>query len=177
MKVTNGQAWTRFIEIEVPAEDVNSKFDLVYDDFRRKAKVPGFRPGKVPMGIIKQKFSNDVKVEVLDQLLPEVFQKAILQENLIPLGRPKVTDIEFEVDKPMKFKAEIEIQPEIKLKEYKGFRIEKRISKVTEKDMDDALNYLRDRKAEFHPVDQQCHPLGRGRRTDKRRYDQRAKHH
>ena len=153
VKVTNGQAWTRFIEIEVPAEEVSSKLDLVYDAFRRKLKVPGFRPGKVPMGIVKQRFADDVRVEALDELLPEAFQKAILQENLIPLGRPKVSDIEFDIDKPLKFKAEIEIQPEIKLKEYKGFKIEKKISKVSEKDMDDALNYLRDRKAEFHPVE------------------------
>ena len=151
--VTNGQAWTRFIEIEVPAEDVNSKFDSVYDAFRRKVKVPGFRPGKVPMGIIKQRYADDVKVEALDELLPEALQKAILQENLIPLDRPKVSEIEFEIDKPLKFKAEIEIQPEIELKEYKGFKIEKNINKISDKDMDDALNYLRDRKAEFHPVE------------------------
>ncbi|MEE9553367.1 MAG: trigger factor [candidate division Zixibacteria bacterium] len=153
VKVTIGQSWTRFLEIEVSSEEVSSRIESVYESFRSKAKVPGFRPGRVPMGIIKKKFADDARIEALDQLLPEVFQRAILQENLIPLGRPKVTDIEFEIDKPMRFKAEVEIQPEIELKEYKGYRVEKRISKLTDKDVDDALGYLRDRKAEFHPVE------------------------
>jgi len=153
VKVRNGQAWTRFLEIEVPAEDVALKFDSVFESFRSKAKIPGFRPGKAPMAIVKQRFAGDIRAEALEQLLPEAFQMAILQENLIPLGSPKLTEIDFKIDNPLKFKAEIEVRPEITLDKYKNFRIEKRISKVTEKDFDDAIAYLRDRKAEFHPVE------------------------
>jgi len=152
VKVRNGQSWTRYLEIEVPAENVTSKIESVYESFRLKAKIPGFRPGKVPMAIVKQRFANDAKVEALEQLLPEAYQMAILQENLIPLGSPKVTDVEFDIDKPLRFKAEIEIQPQITLDKYKGFRIEKKIEKVTEKDFNNAVEYLRDKKAIFHPV-------------------------
>jgi trigger factor len=153
VKVKKGQAWTRYLEVEVPAEAVTSKIEIVFEDFRRKARVPGFRPGKVPMGIVRQRFADDVRVETLEQLLPEAYQKAIIQENMIPLGSPKISEVEFEKDRPLKFKAEIEIQPEIKINKYKGFRLEKRIRKATDKDVEDAVQYLREKKAEFHPVE------------------------
>jgi trigger factor len=152
INIRKGQAWTRFLEIEVPAEDVTSKFQSVYESFRSKAKISGFRPGKAPLGLVKQRYAGEIKAEVLDELLSQSFQQALIQEKLIPLGNPKVSDVEFDTDKPMKFKAEIEIRPEIKLGKHKGFRVEKKIGKVTEKDVDDSLEYLRDRMAEFHPV-------------------------
>ncbi len=150
--IRKGQAWTRFLEIEVPVEDVTSKFQSVYESFRSKAKISGFRPGRAPMGIVKQRYAGEIKAEVLDDLLSQSFQQALIQENLIPLGTPKVSDVEFDTDKPLKFKAEIEIRPEIKLGKYKGFRVEKKVGKVTGKDVDDSIEYLRGRMAEYHPV-------------------------
>ncbi len=152
INIKKGQAWTRFLEIEVPAEDVTSKFQSVYESFRSKAKISGFRPGRAPMGIVKQRYAGEIKAEVLDDLLSQSFQQALIQENLIPLGTPKVSDVEFDNEKPLKFKAEIEIRPEIKLGKYKGFRVEKKVGKVTEKDVDDSIEYLRGRMAEYHPV-------------------------
>lgn len=153
VKVRSGQAWTRFLEIEVPEDEVTLKLGTVYESFRRSAKIPGFRPGKVPMAIVKQRFADDVRAEALEQLLPEAIQKAMLQENLIPLGTPKVTDVEFDSGKSLKFKAEVEIQPEIKLNKYSGFKIEKKTRKITEKDYEEAIGYLRERRAEYHPVE------------------------
>ena len=152
INIKKGQAWTRFLEIEVPVEDVTSKFQSIHESFRSKAKISGFRPGKAPMGLVKQRYAGEIKAEVLDGLLSQSFQQALIQEKLVPLGTPKVSDVEFDADKPLKFKAEIEIRPEIKLGKHKGFRVEKKVGKVTEKDVDDSLQYLRDRMAEFHPV-------------------------
>lgn len=152
INVRNGQAWTRFLEIEVGAEDVTSKFQSVYESFRNKAKISGFRPGKAPMGIVKQRYAGEIKAEVLEELIPEAYQHALTQEKLIPLDNPKLSDVDFGEDKPLKFKAEIEIRPEIKLGKYKGFRVEKRVGRITEKDVDNSLQYLRDRMAEYHPV-------------------------
>jgi trigger factor len=152
INVRNGQAWTRFLEIEVPAEDVTSKFRSVYESYRSKAKISGFRPGKAPMGVVKQRYAGEIKAEVLEELIPEAYQQALTQKKLIPLDNPKLSDVDFGEDKPLKFKAEIEIRPEIKLGKYKGFRVEKRVGRITEKDVDSSLQYLRDRMAEYHPV-------------------------
>ncbi len=152
INVRDGQAWTRFLEIEVPAEDVTSKFQSVYESFRSKAKISGFRPGKAPMGIVKQRYAGEIKAEVLEELIPEAYQQALTQEKLIPLDNPKLSDVDFGEDKPLKFKAEIEIRPQFKLGKHKGFRVEKRVGRITEKDVDNSLQYLRDRMAEYHPV-------------------------
>ena len=153
--ISKGQSWTRFLAIEVPSEKVDAKFREVYGDFRQKANIPGFRPGKAPMNIIEKKFEADVKLEVLESLVDEAYKQAIIQEKIWPLANPKVADVEFEKNKPLKFKAEIEIRPEVKLKKYKGFRVEKTVRKVTEKDVDDSIEYMRERMAEFEPVERQ----------------------
>jgi len=153
--ISKGQSWTRFLAIEVPSEKVDAKFREVYGDFRQKANIPGFRPGKAPMNIIEKKFEGDVKVEVLESLVDEAYKQAIIQKRIWPLATPKVTDVEFEKNKPLKFKAEIEIRPEVKLKKYKGFRVEKSVRKVAEKDVDDSIEYMREKMAEFEPVERQ----------------------
>ena len=152
INIMKGQAWTRFLEIEVPAEDVTTKFQSVYESFRSKAKISGFRPGKAPMGIVKQRYAGEIKAEVLEELLSQAYQRALMQEKLIPLHNPKLSDIKFDENEALKFKAEIEIRPEIKLGKHKGFRVEKRVGKITEKDVDDSIEYLRERMAEYHPV-------------------------
>lgn len=154
MKVNfrEGQAWTRFLEIEIPAENVTILFDSTYDDYRKKAKVPGFRPGKAPMGIIKQRYGADVRQDVFEALVPRAYEKALIQQNLTPLNPPKLSDVQFEEGQPLKFKAEFEIRPVITLNKYSGFRVEKRVPQIGEKEIDESLNYLRERVAEFHPV-------------------------
>ena len=154
MKVNlrEGQAWTRFLEIELPAENVSSLFDSTFEDYRRKAKVPGFRPGKTPAGIIRQRYGPDVRQDVFEALVPKAYEKALVQMNLVPLNPPKLSDVQFEEGQPLKFKAEFEVRPVVTLNKYTGFRVEKRIPQIGEKEVDDSLNYLRDRLAEYHPV-------------------------
>jgi trigger factor len=151
-KVKNGQGWIRFLEIEVPTEEVSSKFQSTYEQYRSKAKIPGFRPGKAPMGMVKQKFGNEVRGEVLEDLLSDAYRQALTDEKLMPLDDPKISEVEFDESQPLKFKAEIEVRPEIKLGKYIGFRIEKKTRKVADKDVDDSLQYLQERMAEYHPV-------------------------
>jgi trigger factor len=151
--ISKGQSWTRFLSIEVPSEKVDEKFREVYDNFRNKAKVPGFRPGKVPMNIIEKKYDSDVRAEVLEALVDEAYKQAIIQKNVWPLANPVVSEVNFEKNQPLKFKAEIEIRPEIKLKKYKGFRVEKIVRKVAEKDVGDSIEYMREKMAEFETVE------------------------
>lgn len=152
VNLREGQSWTRFLVIEIPAQNVDDVFESTYEDYRRKAKIPGFRPGKAPIGIIKQRFAADVKHDVLETLLPRAYEQALIQENLVPLNPPKLSDVQFEEGQELKFKAEFEIRPNFALNKYTGYRVEKRIPQIGEKEIDESLNYLRERLAEFHPV-------------------------
>ena len=152
VSLREGQSWTRFLDIEIPATDVDTFFELTYEDYRKKAKIPGFRPGKAPIGIVKQRFAQDVKGDVLEAMVPKAYEQALIQQNLVPLNPPHLTDIEFDEGKPLKFKAEFEIRPTVTLGKYTGFRVEKTVPTIGEKEIDDSLQYLRERLAEYHPV-------------------------
>jgi trigger factor len=147
-----GQAWTRFLEIEIPAENVSALIESTFEDQRKKANVPGFRPGKAPMGIVRQRYGADVMHDVFETLVAKSYEKALIKEDLVPLSQPKLTDVQFENGKSLKFKAEIEIRPTVQLSRYTGFRVEKRIPQIGEREVDESLSYLREKLAEFHPV-------------------------
>jgi trigger factor len=152
VSLKEGQSWTRFLEIEIPLDEVNAQYETTFEDYRKRAKISGFRPGKAPIGLVKQRFASDAKGDVLEALLPRAYEQALIQENLIPINPPKISDVKFEDGQPLKFKAEFEVRPKIELKKYTGFRIEKKTPVVGEKEVDDSLQYLRDRLAEYHPV-------------------------
>jgi trigger factor len=147
-----GQSWTRFLEIELPAESVTAAIDPAYEEFRRKARIAGFRPGKAPTSLIKQMYTSEIMKDVLESLVPRAYEQALVRENLVPLNSPKISDLEFEAGKPLRFKAEFEIRPKVTLNKYTGFRVEKKVPEVTEKDIEDSLLYLKEKLAEFFPV-------------------------
>jgi trigger factor len=152
VSLREGQSWTRFLEIELAVADVDTYFNSAYEDFRKKARIPGFRPGKAPIGLVKQRYAQEVKHDVMESIIPKAYEQALIQENLIPLNLPKLTDIDFDEGKPLKFKAEFEVRPTIKLGAYTGFRFEKKIPVIGDKEVDNSLQYLRERFAEYEPV-------------------------
>ena len=136
----------------IPVDAVKEKFESAYDEYRRRAKVDGFRPGKAPMAIIKKRYASDIKQDVLEEILPKAYEQALIAQKLFPLNAPKLTDVEFEEGQPLKFKAEFEVRPKVELKKYTGFRLEKKIPVVGDKEIQESLDYLRDRLAEYQPV-------------------------
>jgi trigger factor len=154
LKVTlkEGQAWARILEIEIPLEAVKEKHDSVSEEYRHKARIPGFRPGKAPMAMVRQRYASDIRNDVLEKLLPEAYEQALIQEQLVPLNVPKLSDISFEEGQPLKFKAEFEVRPKIELKKYTGFRIEKKAPVIGEKEVDEAMDDLRRKLGEYRPV-------------------------
>jgi trigger factor len=152
VSLKEGQSWTRFLDVELPVEQVSTLFEMTYEDYRKRAKIPGFRPGKAPLGMVKQRYADDVKQDVLEALLPRAYEQALVQEKLVPLNPPKLSDIDFGEGKPLKFRAEFEVRPVVEITKYIGFRIEKKIQTVGDKEIDESLQYLRDRMAEYIPV-------------------------
>ncbi len=143
----------RELELEIPAEDVSKATERVAKEISRVAKVPGFRPGKAPLSLIKRRFADDIKGEVLQSLVPERVEKAVVEEKLSPVSQPQVEKLEFNEGQPLKFRAVFEVLPEFELGKYKGLDIEMPAMEVTEEDVAKALEETRERAAAFAPVE------------------------
>jgi trigger factor len=141
------------LTIEVAADEVKAQFEKTYDAFSRYAKVPGFRPGRVPRGVVKQRFSKEVKDEVVERLMQHALQHAITDNKIRIIGEPRIREISFNEDEPLKFTASIEVLPEFELKEYKNLKATKQIKLITEEEIDRVIEHLRESAAELVPVE------------------------
>lgn len=147
----------RILEIEVPENEVSSEFENQYNLFRAKANIAGFRPGKAPMDLVKKRYGDTIKSEVLEELVGKAVEEALTKENLYPISRPKVSNMEFEDGKPLKFRAELEVKPEFSLSGYKGFEIKRTVREISDADIETYLKNIHNRSAEFIPVERKCH--------------------
>jgi len=150
--VREGKGWKRTLEIEVPKEAVDGEFEAAYQKYRNLAKIPGFRKGKAPMDLVKLRYKKEIEEEVLESLVPKAYEDAVKEIDLAPICLPQVKEIEFKEGIPLKFKAEIEVKPEVEVKNYTGLEVVKRVKQITDKDIEESLNYLREDFAELHPV-------------------------
>src|ERR1700756_5257404 len=143
----------RELELEIPAEDVSKATERVAKELARVARVPGFRPGKAPISLIKRRFADDIKGEVLQSLVPERVEKAVAEQKLSPVSQPQVDKLDFNEGQPLKFRAVFEVLPEFELGSYKGLEIEMPPMDVTDEDVNKALEETRERAAAFAPVE------------------------
>jgi trigger factor len=142
----------RELELEIPAADVQKAMEKVAKEFARVARIPGFRPGKAPVPLIRRRFANDIKGEVLQSLLPEEIDKAVKGQNLMPITQPQVDKIDFDENGPLKFRAVFEVLPEVVLGDYKSLEVEVDAATVTDADVDKAIADARERSASFEDV-------------------------
>jgi trigger factor len=143
----------RELELEIPAEDVSKATEKVAKEIARVARVPGFRPGKAPLALIKRRFSDDIKGEVLQSLVPEKVEQAVAEQKLSPVSQPQVDKLDFNEGQPLKFRAVFEVLPEFELGKYKGLDIEMPAMEVTDEEVNKALEETRERAATFAPVE------------------------
>ena len=143
----------RELELEIPAEEVSKKIESVAKEFARVANVPGFRRGKAPVSLIRRKFADDIKGEVLQSLVPERVEKAVAEQKLTPVSQPQVDQLDFNEGQPLKFRAVFEVLPEFELSNYKGLEFEMPTMDITDQDVAKTLEELRERAATFAPVE------------------------
>jgi trigger factor len=141
------------LEIAIPAEEVESETGRVAANVQKRAKLPGFRPGKAPASLIRKQFSSDIRQQVVENLIPKALQKQIEAENLNMVGQPDITDLHFHDGEPLRFKAEFEVVPAIELGEYKDIEVPYTEPAVTDEDVDKRLNEIRDQKAQYVNID------------------------
>jgi trigger factor len=143
----------RELDLEIPADEVSKKMESVAKEFARVARVPGFRPGKAPVSLIRRRFADDIKGEVLQSLVPERVEQAVAEQKLTPVSRPEVDKLDFAEGQPLKFRAVFEVLPEFELGQYKELQLEMPVMDVTDADVDKTLEEMRERAAAFAPVE------------------------
>ncbi|HWZ98903.1 MAG TPA: trigger factor [Candidatus Dormibacteraeota bacterium] len=143
----------RELELEIPAEEVSKATDKVAKELMRVARVPGFRPGKAPITIIKKRFAEEIKGEVLQTLVPEKVEKAVAEQKLTPVSQPQVDKLDYSDGQAVKFRAVFEVLPEFELGNYKNLEIEMPAMDITDEDVTKALEETRERAAAFTPVE------------------------
>ena len=145
------------LEITVPLAEVEQETERAAAQIQGKARLPGFRPGKAPLSIVKTRFAGDIRQEVLDALVPRFLQAAVEQDNLQLVGRPNISDVHFHTGEPLRFRAEFEVAPTFDLGEYRGVTVTYNEPTVSDADVDERVEQIRDQKAQY--VNEDPRPL------------------
>jgi len=136
----------RKVIIEVPWETVREELDVAYRDLGKRAKVKGFRPGKVPRKVLEKMYKKAVEGEVVSQLVDDGFRKAVEQEDLFPIDRPRLEGApHIEAEQPLTFAALVEVKPEVEVQKWKGLELQKTKVKVDDDAVEAELNQLREK--------------------------------
>jgi trigger factor len=143
----------REIQVEIPAAEVARETDTLIEKYRKVARLPGFRRGHVPASIIRQRFAEEIKSDVVDALVPRYIRQETDKLRLTPVSQPRVTDLHIHEGEPLRFKASFEILPEIRAEGYKELRADKPSISVTEEEVAESLNSLREQHAAFSSID------------------------
>jgi trigger factor len=142
----------REIELEIPADNVQKATDKVARDIARLAQIPGFRPGKAPVTLVRRRFADDIQGEVVQSLVPEYLGKALDEKKLVPVTRPEIDQVHFKEGKPLKFRAVFEVLPEFELGDYKNLQVQIDEIQVGDEQVNKTLEEMLERSATYVPV-------------------------
>lgn len=140
------------VKVEVPAEQVHDEFELAFKEVQKEAKIKGFRPGHAPRKIIELHFNDYIKERVLKKLLEETVGPALDRKQLKPIIEPAVDFGELNQDAAWSYTMNVELKPEVELKEYKGFELEREVYETTDESVAHAIDDMRERNAIFEEL-------------------------
>jgi len=145
---------TRELVLDIPAEDVSKTFRAVTRNYQKYARIPGFRPGKVPESVVRKRFTSEIRKEVIDQLLPQRFNQGVRDLGVVPVGQPQVTELTIEDGQPLHVRAAFEYLPAFSIDGYNDVVVEKPSAAVTEEEFQHELTELRESRATIEPVEE-----------------------
>jgi trigger factor len=148
----------RRLTVGLPAERVDVEVDNRLQKAAQNVRLPGFRPGKVPMKVMRQRFGAGVRQEVLGEVLSQSFREAILQEKLRPAGQPSIEPKNLEEGRELQYVATFEVFPDVELFDMKGFAVEKPVAEVQEEDVDRIIDVFRKQHGSWEVVDRTAMP-------------------
>ena len=142
-----------YLEITVPVEDVVAETTRVVEKISKQARLPGFRPGKVPQTLVRSRFAAEIRQDVLEAVIPKAFRKKAEEEKLDVVSTPNVSEMKFEDGEPLVFRAEFEVAPTFELGDYKGLTVVYKEPEISEEDITKRIDTLREQKAEYINID------------------------
>jgi trigger factor len=145
---------TRELVLDVPAEDVSKAFRNVTRNYQKYARIPGFRPGKVPESVVRRRFASEIRKEVIDGLLPQRFNQGVRELGVNPVGQPQVTELTVEDGQPLHVKAAFEYVPAFSIEGYKDVTVEKPSAELTDEEFQKEMTQLRESRATIEPVEE-----------------------
>jgi trigger factor len=148
------------LEITVPTGEVEQETERATAAIQQKVRLPGFRPGKAPLSIVKAKFADSIRQDVLDKLVPRFFRAAAEKDHLAVVGQPNISDVHFHAGEPLRFKAEFEVAPLFELEDYRDLVVNYAEPEVSDADVAARLEEIREQKAEY--VNEEPRPLADG---------------
>lgn len=152
VSVETTSALERKLTVSIPAENVDTEAQKRLQQLTRTVKLNGFRPGKVPFKVVKKRFGDSVRHEVLNELMQQYFYQAIVQEKITPAGAPYVEPTKNEEGQDVEFTATFEVYPEVEVKDLSDVTIEKFTAEVKDEDLNDMLDTLREQRANWVEV-------------------------
>ena len=145
---------TRELVLDIPAEEVSKAYGKVAANYKKYAKIPGFRAGKVPESVVKRRFASEIRKDVIDGLLPERFNKAVAELGVRPVGQPQVTELTVEDGQPLHVKAVFEYLVAFPIEGYQQVTVPKPSIEITEEEFQAEIAHLRDSRATIEPVEE-----------------------
>ncbi len=154
IRKTSEEPGAAALAVTVPAERVRAAEDRATTAYQQRARLPGFRKGKAPAAIVKKHFADDIRQQVLQELIRESWKAAVEQEALKPVADPHIHNLKWEAGgaAPVTFEFHVEVKPDLKLERLGGFQLKRTVAKITEEQVDAQLNELREQKAPWIPV-------------------------
>jgi trigger factor len=143
---------TREVQVEAPADEVTKAFRTVLKKYQKLARIPGFRPGKVPESVLRSRFASALREDVVEALVPEHFRAAIVQQGLRPVSQPQITDLQLTEGQPLTFKAVFEVLPEFPVDGYQDIKVEKPSAELTDEEFNTELDRIRERQSRLENV-------------------------
>ena len=147
------EACKRRLAVEAPVDVVQQEWEKAYGRVQKRASLPGFRRGHVPRSLVKLHFADDVRREVAEHLIPDVYRRALTEARIDPVNEPDLHDLKLEEGAPLSFTAVVEVKPSITLGEYRGVEVRHAAEPVTDVEVDEALERMREQHAQFNSVE------------------------
>src|SRR5213595_4279801 len=140
------------LQIELPPDEVSKEWEMIANSFARFAKIPGYRPGKAPRAVIDKRFRKEIQEELTKKLVSKSYHDAVEQEQLRVASLANIEDVQFGEDKSMRFRATVVTAPEFELPDYKNIPVQLPDTKVSDAEVEEALERLREQTADFVDV-------------------------
>jgi len=152
-EIKSSDGLVREIEVEVPVDVVDAAYSDVYEKYRKQAKIKGFRPGKIPMNVIKSKFKDAVHDEVLQDLVSKTYRQAIQEQDLQVASPPDFPELNLQEGQPLKYIAKVEVMPDLEKVDSDGLELPKNEIEVRDVEIDTVIDHLRNKQADIRKVD------------------------